>query len=157
MWELALRLGGATIIGGLIGLNRELRDKPAGLRTHALVALGSALLMLVTVSLTVSDGRADPDAVSRTLQGIVTGIGFLGGGVILRNAEREVVRGLTTAASIWVTAALGIVCAVGLWRLVIVATLLAIVVLTFGVALENFVHRVGGKQQPSEGNERDSR
>jgi putative Mg2+ transporter-C (MgtC) family protein len=142
VWELALRLGVAAIVGALIGLNRELRDKPAGVRTHALVALGSALLMLVTVSLTVADGRPDANAVSRTVQGIVTGIGFLGGGVILRDAAQEKVSGLTTAATIWMTSALGIVCAMGFWRLVLVAVVLTFAILLLGGPIESGARRL---------------
>jgi putative Mg2+ transporter-C (MgtC) family protein len=144
MPDLSLRLGVATVMGGLVGLNRELRDKPAGLRTHALVALGSSLLTLVAVQVTGVNGGIDPGAVTRTLQGIVTGIGFIGGGVILRDPQHELILGLTTAATIFVTAALGVACGVGLWRVVVVAVLIAFVVLVPGAWIERWIHRHGG-------------
>ena len=142
IWELALRLGVAAGVGALIGLNRELHDKPAGVRTHALVATGSALLMMVTLSLTIADGHPDANAVSRTLQGIVTGIGFLGGGVILRDASKEKISGLTTAATIWITSALGIVCALGFWRLVVVAIVVTFAILLLGGPIEAIARRI---------------
>src|SRR5438477_3708370 len=109
--DTALRLMAATAVGALIGLNREMRGKPAGLRTHSLVTLGAALMTLCGVYLSVGE---DANATSRVLQGIITGIGFLGVGVIIRDNAGHV-RGLTTAATIWMAAALGIVCGIGYW------------------------------------------
>ncbi|HWP02816.1 MAG TPA: MgtC/SapB family protein, partial [Gemmatimonadaceae bacterium] len=110
--ELLIRLGLAVAIGAVLGINRDLRGKPAGLKTHALVALGSS--MLTVVSLAVADGAtADGNAVSRVIQGIITGIGFLGAGVILRGERGYSVHGLTTAASVWLSACLGIACGAG--------------------------------------------
>ena len=106
--EMILRLGGATLAGAIVGLNRELTHKPAGLRTHALVSLGSAVMTLISVRLMFQSSVADDGAVLRTIQGIITGIGFIGGGVILRLPREQTVHGLTTAASIWIVAALGI-------------------------------------------------
>jgi putative Mg2+ transporter-C (MgtC) family protein len=100
----------ATILGGVIGLERAHSGQAAGLRTHMLVALGTAMFMLVAIQ----SGASSADQ-SRVIQGIVTGIGFVGAGAILKIAESERVKGLTTAASIWATAAAGI--AVGLGRL----------------------------------------
>src|SRR6267142_2483723 len=111
-----LRLGAAVAVGALIGLDRELRRKPAGLRTLALVSLGSAVFILETVDAT----RALTDATSRVIQGIVTGVGFLGAGSIMRSANEDSVRGLTTAASIWLAAASGIACGLADWPLVVV-------------------------------------
>src|SRR6476661_5314755 len=99
--EVMLRLVAATVIGGAIGLNRELTKKPAGLRTHALVALGAALATVSALQLGGVAGGSHGDAASRVIQGIVAGIGFIGGGVILHTDGRNVV-GLTTAATIWV-------------------------------------------------------
>ena len=96
--EILLRLTVATLVGGALGVDRELRDKPAGLRTHALVALGASLVMVTTLGLTKGDS-ADP--ISRAIQGIIAGVGFLGAGAIMRARDRDVVSGLTTAASIW--------------------------------------------------------
>ena len=100
--EVILRLGGATLIGTAIGLNRDLHGKPTGVRTLGLVGLGSALVVL-----SVAQGSS-VDA-SRIIQGIVTGVGFLGAGVIFRS-EGHHVHGLTTAACVWVTACIGAAC-----------------------------------------------
>jgi len=115
--EITLRLLIALLFGGLVGLERSYHGRPAGFRTHALVCLGSAVLMLVTVyegRWFVSQGTTgvtiDP---TRMAQGIMTGIGFLGAGVIMR--EGLSVRGLTTAASIWVTAAIGVLVGIGFY------------------------------------------
>jgi putative Mg2+ transporter-C (MgtC) family protein len=112
-----LRLGAAVLVGALIGLDRELRGKPAGLRTVALVALGSAVLILTAAGV----DRPSPDSISRVTQGIVTGIGFLGAGTIIRGQTEQSVKGLTTAASIWLAAAAGIACGLAQWPLVITA------------------------------------
>ena len=138
--EVVLRLLAATGIGGAIGLNRELTKKPAGLRTHALVALGSALVTVSALQLGVSDDRTHADAVSRVIQGLIAGIGFLGGGVILHTDGRNVI-GLTTAATIWVAAALGISCGIGQWRVAGIAAGIALVVLVLGRPLEAALHR----------------
>jgi putative Mg2+ transporter-C (MgtC) family protein len=111
-----LRLGAAVGVGALIGLDRELRRKPAGLRTLALVALGSAVFILETIDPTRG---AYTDATSRVIQGVVTGVGFLGAGSIMRGAADDSIRGLTTAASIWLAAASGIACGMASWPLVI--------------------------------------
>ncbi len=115
--DVAIKVGSAWLVGSLIGLERTIHGRPAGFRTHALVCLSSALLMLVTSyqwrwlgSAPLETIRTDP---TRMAQGIMTGIGFLGAGVIFK--EGLSVRGLTTAASIWTTAALGILCGVGLF------------------------------------------
>jgi putative Mg2+ transporter-C (MgtC) family protein len=130
--EVFLRLAAAVGAGALIGLDRELRHKPAGLRTLALVSLGSALFVLQTVQTT-------PDAVSRVIQGIVTGVGFLGAGSIIRGASEESIRGLTTAASIWVAAGTGIACGLANWPLVVGACLLGLLVLTI-TPVERVLH-----------------
>ncbi len=143
--EVVLRLCVATLIGSALGLNREIRGKPAGLRTHALVALGTALVTLTGVELASQGGRLDGNAVSRVIQGIVAGIGFLGGGAILKSGSGEQVSGLTTAASLWVVAGLGIACGVGLWGMALVAMGLALVVLVAGEPLETILHRLLGR------------
>ena len=126
------RLLGAVLAGGLIGLERSFRGRPAGFRTHTLVCMASTLLMLITVyewqwiqSHTPDSIRMDP---TRMAQGIMTGIGFLGAGVIFK--EGITVRGLTTAASIWITAALGILIGIGFYFPATVTTALAIFVLS---------------------------
>ena len=124
--DVVLRLAAAVAVGALIGLDRELRRKPAGLRTLALVSLGSALFTLETID--PAQG-AYTDATSRVIQGIVTGVGFLGAGSIMRGADEESVRGLTTAAAIWLAAASGIACGLANWPLVVVGGSLGILVL----------------------------
>jgi putative Mg2+ transporter-C (MgtC) family protein len=130
--ELVTHLLVATLAGGLIGLERSYHGRPAGFRTHTLVCVASSLLMLVTIysgrwfpAGTLEKVQIDP---TRMAQGIMTGIGFLGAGVILR--EGFSVRGLTTAASIWVTAAIGILAGIGFYFPVAVATALVVGVLT---------------------------
>ena len=131
-----LRLGAAVAVGALIGLDRELRRKPAGLRTLALVALGSAVFILETIDPT----RAGyTDATSRVVQGIVTGVGFLGAGSIMRGASDDSVRGLTTAASIWLAAASGIACGLANWPLVIGGSGLGLLVLSI-TPVERVLH-----------------
>ena len=121
-----LRLSAAVGAGALIGLDRELRRKPAGLRTLALVALGSAVFILETVDPALG---VSTDGTSRVIQGIVTGVGFLGAGSILRGTSEESVRGLTTAASIWLAAATGIAAGLAQWPVVAGACVLGLLVL----------------------------
>lgn len=129
-WEFILRLCAAGLFGTLIGLDREYREKDAGFRTHFLVAMGSALLMIVSQwgfeeFLSVHDGaRFDPGRIAAQ---VVSGIGFIGAGTII--FHRQIVRGLTTAASLWATAGIGLAAGAGLYALGAVATLLALVAL----------------------------
>jgi len=133
--DIALRLGAAVVVGMLIGLNRDLADKPIGMRTLGLVSLGAAILSISTVNF---QGLADhPDALSRVVQGVIqgimAGIGFIGAGVILRDSQSQTVKGLTTAATVWVTAALGIACGLAAWQIVGLSLALAVFLLV-GVA-----------------------
>jgi putative Mg2+ transporter-C (MgtC) family protein len=131
-----VRLAAAVGVGALIGLDRELRRKPAGLRTLALVALGSAVFIIETIDTTRG---VYTDATSRVIQGIVTGVGFLGAGSIMRSADEESVRGLTTAASIWLAAATGIACGLANWPLVLVGGALGVLVLVI-TPVERVIH-----------------
>ena len=141
MGEIMARLGAATLVGAIIGLDREMRHKAAGLRTQALVALGCSTATLVISELAgIGDGY-DVSAISRVIQGVLTGIGFLGGGAILRGSNDNQVQGLTTAASIWISATLGLACGVGLWRLALVVMVLALVVLHGGIWIEQWARR----------------
>jgi len=135
------RLAAAMVLGALIGLNRELKHKPAGLRTHALVALGAAVLTLLAGGQTGSGDLAHYDALSRVIQGIITGIGFLGAGVILRSADGHHVSGLTTAASIWLAACLGCACGTGAWAITACAFALIMLILILGGPLERWALR----------------
>lgn len=138
---IALRLGTATGVGAAIGLNRHLRHHPAGLRTHAVVSLGAALATLLALSLT--DNLPDlAAAVTRTMQGILTGIGFVGAGVVLHRNDAVGVHGLTTAASIWLVAILGIACGAGLMVPVVVVVVLVFLVFMLGGPVERFCFRV---------------
>jgi len=129
---ITLRVFGAVLIGGLIGMERTCHGRPAGFRTHALVCVASTLLMVVTVyqgqwvhPLGVGNIQTDP---TRMAQGIMTGIGFLGAGVIFK--EGLTVRGLTTAASIWITAAIGILAGIGFYFPLVVTTVLTLLTLS---------------------------
>ncbi len=126
--DIAVRLLAALFVGGLIGLERSFHGRPAGFRTHALVCLSTSLLMLITVYETrwfpgISQGRISLDP-TRMAQGIMTGIGFLGAGTIMK--EGPSVRGLTTAASLWITAAIGILVGIGFFFPALFATVLTL-------------------------------
>jgi putative Mg2+ transporter-C (MgtC) family protein len=147
--EIVLRLGVATLAGGLIGLNRDLHGKPVGLKTLGLVGLATAMVVVL------ADPSGDPskvsDAASRVIQGILTGIGFLGAGVIVRANHRFRIRGLTSAACTWFAACVGIACGVGQWRIVMAALVIAFTLLTVGRRIEHWLHRaLGGTDQPAE-------
>jgi putative Mg2+ transporter-C (MgtC) family protein len=136
---LMMRLLLSAVLGAAIGVNREMQQKPAGLRTHALVALGAALFTVIGLDLTAFGGR-DPSAISRLVQGIVTGVGFIGGGVILRRDDSKGIHGLSTAASIWVVAAAGVAAGCGLWRAAVTAILLALGILVLGAPIDRRLH-----------------
>ncbi len=147
--EIVLRLGVATLAGGLIGLNRDLHGKPIGLKTLGLVGLATA--MVVMLADPSGEGARISDVASRIIQGILTGIGFLGAGVIVRAEHHFRVRGLTSAACTWLAACVGIACGVGHWRVVFVSLVIALLLLTVGRRLERWLHRtLGGKDEPWE-------
>jgi len=136
--DIVLRLGSAVLTGAAIGINRDLANKPIGMRTLGLVALGAAVVSLAGTHI---DGiAANPDALSRVVQGIIqgvmAGISFIGAGVILRDAKAGRVEGLTTAATVWVTAALGIACGLAAWTTVALAVVLALLLLGLGNRVE---------------------
>jgi len=147
--DIALRLGAAVLAGGLVGINREMHSKPVGVRTLGLVALGAALVTMAGSGF-AGDGT-DANA-SRAIQGTITGIGFLGAGVILKG-EGNQVHGLTTAASIWVTAALGILCGLGAYLPLALGTVFLLLTLLVGGVVDRAIdarrraatrHRAGG-------------
>ena len=135
-WEIVGRLALATLLGAAIGINREWERKPAGLRTHALVALGGSLFTVFGLLL----GPGDPSATGRILQGITAGIGFIGAGVIMRRPDLQDVQGLTTAAGIWVVAAIGVAIGAGLWRTSVAALGLTLLVLVIGEKIDERIH-----------------
>ena len=122
-WVLIFRLVAAGLMGGFIGLERELRSKEAGVRTHFIVALGSALFMII--SQFAFEGRQHDAA--RVAAQVVSGIGFIGAGVII--FQKNAVRGVTTAAGLWVAAAIGLACGDGMYSVAIAATILTVLVL----------------------------
>jgi putative Mg2+ transporter-C (MgtC) family protein len=136
MASLVTRMVVAMILGAVIGGQRESTGKPAGLRTHMLVAMGGALFVLAPVQ-----SGMDLDGISRVIQGIVTGIGFIGGGAILKLQEQRAIEGLTTAAGIWITAAVGIAAGLGRWGVALVSTLLALVTLSLLGKIEAWMNQ----------------
>jgi putative Mg2+ transporter-C (MgtC) family protein len=136
---LAGRLALATLLGAAVGVDREIALKPAGLRTHALVSLGAALVTVVGLQLGQSGDNAAP---GRIIQGLVAGIGFIGGGVILHREGGRAVHGLTTAASIWIASGTGVAVGTGLWRGAVAAVVLSLVVLTVGRSLDTALRKI---------------
>ena len=140
--ELILRLFAASLMGGAIGLEREYRAKEAGLRTHFLVALGSALFMVISQfgfeqildMHPLLNARLDP---SRIAAQVVSGIGFIGAGIII--FQKHVVKGLTTAAGMWVTAAIGMTCGAGMYELAVASTVMVLICLeALNILLQKF-------------------
>ena len=137
--DIVLRLGAAMVIGGALGLNRELHNKPTGV-TLGLVGMGSALAVLA-----VAD---DPQAqITRVRQGVIVGIGFLGAGITLHRDGNSEVRRLTTAAAIWITAFFGILCGLAAWPTAAVAIILTAILLTLGGPFERWCHRHFGSDR----------
>ena len=120
------RMGEALLLGAAIGWDRERRDAEAGLRTHMLVALGAALFVLVPMESGMND-----EQLSRVVQGLVSGIGFLGAGAVLKDQDEGRIHGLTTAASIWATAAVGVAAGLGLTGTALLATVFILLVLVW--------------------------
>jgi putative Mg2+ transporter-C (MgtC) family protein len=140
--EIVLRLGVAALAGGLIGLNRDLQNKPIGLKTLGLVGLATA--MVVVLADPSPDHAKITDAGSRIIQGILTGIGFLGAGVIVHAQHHFRVHGLTSAACTWFAACVGIACGVGQWWIVAIALAIAFTLLIGGRHVERWLHRTLG-------------
>jgi putative Mg2+ transporter-C (MgtC) family protein len=132
--RICLRLLVALIIGGTVGLQRELTHKPAGLRTHMLLALGTALLIVA-----VQQTGTDQNGLSRVIQGLATGIGFLGGGAILKLTAEHEIHGLTTAAGLWMTTAASVAAGLGQLPLAIVGVCLGLLVLSVFTSVEKWL------------------
>jgi putative Mg2+ transporter-C (MgtC) family protein len=139
-----LHLAAALTVGIVLGLNRDLKGKPIGVRTLGLVSLACCALTESAVFLGHGEGYS-AEVVSRVIQGLMAGIGFLGGGVILHTKTN--IHGLTTAAMVWLTAALGIGCAIGALHIVGFALIAALVLVTFGGPFERWIHRLVGRDQ----------
>lgn len=131
IWETLSRLLLALACGAVIGLNRDLHKKSAGVRTFGLVSVGSAIVALV-----ITQTSTDLNAVSRVIQGVLTGIGFLCAGVILHQPTSSRVTGLTTAAAVWLTAGLGLACGLGQYPLALAGLAVALVILMLGRPIE---------------------
>lgn len=129
--ETSISLLLAVALGAIVGIEREVTHKPAGVRTHMLVSLGAALFTIVSISFSI-----DP---ARIASGIVAGIGFIGAGTIW--AERDKVKGITTAASLWATAAIGLTTGVGDYPLAVLVTILVVVILASNSLLKKLGHK----------------
>jgi putative Mg2+ transporter-C (MgtC) family protein len=123
-----IRIVAAIVLGAAVGWERERARKPAGLRTHILVCLGTTVFVISCAATGM-----DSDGLSRVIQGIVTGLGFIGAGSILKLSEERDVRGLTTAAGIWMTAAIGVAVGLGALGIALLATLATVILLWLGV------------------------
>lgn len=134
--EIITRLGAAIIMGAVIGIDRDLHRKPAGLRVMAMVALGSSLITVCAIWAVNGPEKVATDGVLHVVQGILAGIGFLGAGVIMHIKTGEEIHGLTTASSIWISAVLGTGCGMGYWQLVLPAFVGAILILVVGRYVE---------------------
>ena len=130
--QVIIRLIAATLLGAVVGFERERAGKPAGLRTHTLVSLGTAVFVLACSGVGMS-----LDGLSRVIQGILTGIGFIGAGSILKLSEERDIQGLTTAASVWMTAAIGVTAGLGSLGVALFTTLLAVIILALVRAIES--------------------
>ena len=144
--EILLRLLMALAVGAVIGLNREFHHKPAGFRTFGLVSIGSAV-MVIAMEL-----HSGPDGVSRVIQGILTGIGFLGAGVIFRREQPNKVSGLTTAAAVWLTAGMGVAAGLGEYILAGIAVVMGLLLLVVGKKFERLFTGHNKKNHPEESN-----
>jgi putative Mg2+ transporter-C (MgtC) family protein len=144
--DIAARLATAIACGAVIGLNRDLHHKQAGVRTNALVSLGAALAVIVVMPPGESDSQRI-DALSRVIQGVLTGIGFLGAGVILRDPSTRRVSGLTTAAAIWLAALLGVASGSGAYLIAALAIVFGLVAIVCGGPFERLFRRRGEPQE----------
>jgi len=127
-----IRVTAAVILGGILGVQRERAGKPAGLRTHMIVCLGTAVVVLACLA-----SSMDMSGLSRVIQGIVTGIGFIGAGSILKLSEQREIRGLTTAAGLWMTAAIGVAVGLGSLGVALIGTATTFIVLSLIGAVES--------------------
>lgn len=127
---LVVRVFAAVLLGAVVGIERERAGKPAGLRTHMLVSLGTAIVVIAC-----ADAGMSLDGLSRVIQGMVTGIGFIGAGTILKLNEEREIQGLTTAAGLWMTAAIGVAVGLGILGVALIGTVVTVLVLV----LEHFI------------------
>lgn len=141
--QICVRLCIAVLLGGLLGYERERNESAAGLRTHMMVALGAALFVIAPLQAGMSI-----EDLSRVLQGVIAGIGFLGAGAIIKLGDKEQIKGLTTAASIWATAAIGMAAGMGREMTAILSTALALVILAVLPRLEMYIEINKRRSEP---------
>ncbi len=134
-----LRLTAATLLGGAVGIQRMHAGKPAGLRTHILVCLGTTVFII-----SCAGGGISSDGVSRVVQGVAAGIGFIGAGSILKLSDLQSIHGLTTAAGIWMTAAIGVAIGLGTLGIALLSTCFPLIILSIVGEIE---HRIEGKKK----------
>lgn len=140
--EMMMRIGLAMLFGAILGLDRELHRKPAGIRVLSMVSMGSCAIIMASINTIEFYSGAAADGVMRTVQGIISGIGFLGAGVIMRTQDSkssDQVHGLTTAAAIWTCAILGMICGMGQWMLATSLFLLSAIMLILGRWVERWI------------------
>lgn len=143
-WNQFIPYGLAVLLGGLIGLEREIHRKPAGLRTNILICLSAALFTHLALSIS-EEGF---DSTSRILQGVITGVGFIGAGAVIRGSHE--IHGITTAASIWLVTGVGIACGFGMYDVAVGATVIALIVLWGLSPLDRRLRKNGGNYTPGE-------
>ena len=146
--RIIIRLLAAMLLGAIVGFQRERQHKPAGLRTHMLVSLGTTVFVLACSGFGMTS-----DGLSRVIQGVTTGIGFIGAGSILKLNKEHNVKGLTTAAGVWMTAATGVAVGLGSLGLALLSTLFTLIILALVGSLEARVEKPHHKKSPNTGTE----
>jgi putative Mg2+ transporter-C (MgtC) family protein len=144
-----IRLLAAMFLGGIVGVQRQSTRKPAGLRTHVLVCVATAAFIIAC-----SASGMSSDGLSRVIQGIVTGIGFIGAGTILKLSQEHEIRGLTTAASVWMTAAIGVIVGLGSLGIALMITVLALIILSLARLEHSIEAEARGQEKKSADHER---
>lgn len=157
---IVLRLLAAVACGAILGIDRDIQGKPAGLRVMSLVSLGGAIVTLGSLTLLQQVHGVPTDGVLRSMQGLLSGIGFLGAGVILRSRNDDRVHGLTTSAAIWLSSIMGMTCGLGQWKLAAVAFLLTVFTLLVGRwaehALIRWASRLPDGESPTDRTDKNS-
>jgi putative Mg2+ transporter-C (MgtC) family protein len=152
--DISVRLFVALLIGAAIGTQRHLRGQAAGLRTHSMVSLAAALAVLIVAPLPGSNAPLTPDAQSRVLQGILSGVGFIGAGLILHSSRDSTIHGLTSAAVIWIVAVFGALCGHGRIDVALLGFAMVMIVLVIGKQIEDALYKRFGrnasKDRPSD-------
>ncbi|QNP29747.1 MgtC/SapB family protein [Cylindrospermopsis curvispora] len=155
--QIGFRLVLALIVGCMIGFNRQQRGRPAGMRTFMLVSMGAALFVMIPLQAEGDSSYAATNALSRTVQGVASGVGFLGAGLILQESSgkslRPKVRGLTTAACIWIAAGLGAAIGCGLWQMGLIGGVLTLIILSGFKRIHRLFQIITGETNRKNGQE----